>query len=61
MTLIFKLACAAALLLEHRRQPSLFEPRKEELCVFENDVLVMMGSALRALARIEAHVMHRVD
>lgn len=29
--------------------------------MFENDVLVMMGSVLRALARIEAHGMHRVD
>ena len=50
---------AVALSFEHHRPPSPFEPK--DLFVFENDVLVRMGSALRALARIEAHVMHCVD
>ncbi len=52
---------AVALSFEQRRPPPPFEPEEEDQYVFESDVLVGMGSTLRALARIEAHFMHRVD
>jgi len=52
---------AVALSFELRRPPSPFKPEEEEQYVFESDVLVGMGSTLRALARIEARIVHRVD
>ena len=53
---------AVALSLENRRPPpSPFEQQEEEQFVSKSEVLVGMGSTLRALARIDARFMHRVD
>jgi hypothetical protein len=50
-----------ALSFEQRRPPSPFEVEEEEQYVVQSEVLLGMGSTLRALARAEARVMHRVD
>jgi hypothetical protein len=50
-----------ALSFEQRRPPSPFELEEEEQYVVQREVLVGMGSTLRALARAEAHMLHRID
>jgi hypothetical protein len=52
---------AVALSFEHRRPPSPFEPEEEDDFAAKSEVLVGMGSTLRALVRAEAHLMRRVD
>jgi hypothetical protein len=52
---------AVAQSFENRRPPSPFESEEEEQSVSKKEVLVGMGSTLRALARTEARFMHRVD
>jgi hypothetical protein len=52
---------AVALAAQRRRPPSPFVEEEQDQHVLASEVLAGMGSTIRALARTEAHFMHRVD